>query len=329
MNIPADGIPKAELHVHLEGTAGPDLVRRLAARHGVRLPDGLFTADGAFHWTDFRHFLRAYDMAAGVVRTAEDYREVTRDYLLRCAAEGTIYVEVMASPDHAAAAGLDLAGMVDGVAAGIDEARAATGIEARVILVCLRHGGPDRALAVARAAARLRHPLVTGFGMAGDEAVGHPREFAPAFRTAAEAGLGCTVHAGEACGADSVRAALAELPVRRLGHGVRAAEDPALVDALAARGTVLEVCPTSNVATLVYPDYAGHPLRRLKDAGVRVTLNSDDPPYFGTTIGREYAVAAAHFGFTPDELRAATRTAVEAAFVDEPTRAALRTRVAA
>src|SRR5690606_30527371 len=146
--------------------------------------------------------------------------------------------------------------------------------------------GVERAEAVARLAARHRHPLCTGFGMGGDEAGHPPGPFARAFAVARdEAGLGCTVHAGETAGPDSVRAAL-ELPVTRIGHGVRAIEDPLLVDTLAERGIVLEVCPTSNVATGVYKDYASHPLRRLMAAGIPVTLNSDDPPYFDTSIGR-------------------------------------------
>lgn len=321
--------PKAELHVHLEGTATPDLVRRLAAGHGLTLPPDLFADDGRFRWTDFLQFLRAYDMAASAVRTAEDYRLVTADYLARCAAEGAVYVEVMASPDHAAAVGLAYDGLVDGIAAGIAEARAATGIEARIVMVCLRHLGPEPAVAVARRVAAAPHPLVTGFGMAGDEAVGRAADFAPAFAIAAGAGLACTAHAGEVCGADSVRDAIRALPLARIGHGVRAVEDPDLVREIVDRGLVLEVCPVSNVATGVFPSLAAHPLRRLVAAGVAVTLNSDDPPYFDTSIGREYAEAARHAGLGPAELLAVTRTALSAAFVDEGTRAALLARVAA
>jgi adenosine deaminase len=240
---------KAELHVHLEGTATPDLVRRLAARHAIALPADLFGGDGRFLWTDFLHFLRAYDAAASAIRTADDYRIVTADYLARCAAEGAVYVEVMASPDHAAAVGLGYDGLVDGVAAGIAQARAATGIEARIVMVCLRHLGPGPAVDVARRVAAAPHPLVTGFGMAGDEAVGRAADFAPAFAIAAGAGLACTAHAGEVCGAESVRDAIRSLPLARIGHGVRAVEDPDLVREIVDRGLVLEVCPVSNVAT--------------------------------------------------------------------------------
>ena len=180
---------------------------------------------------------------------------------------------------------------------------------------------------VAKLTAKHQHPLVTGFGMGGDEAGFPPQVFDQAFRIAhEEAGLACNVHAGEAAGPDSVWAALA-LPVGRIGHGVRSIEDPRLVEELASRGTVLEVCPTSNIATRVYPDYAAHPLRRLMAAGVKVTLNSDDPPYFATTIGHEYAVAERHFGLDEAALRQMTRTALDAAFLDEPTRARLLARL--
>jgi adenosine deaminase len=162
--------------------------------------------------------------------------------------------------------------------------------------------------------------------MAGDEAGFPAHDFAEVFQLASGAGLGCTIHAGEWAGADSVRAAL-ELPVTRIDHGVRAIEDPSLVSELAARGTVLDTCPTSNVVLGVYPSYEAHPLPQLRDAGVRVTLGSDDPPYFGATIEGEYDVCSEQMGFSAEDLREITRTAIEAAFCDEALRAALRSRV--
>jgi adenosine deaminase len=163
--------------------------------------------------------------------------------------------------------------------------------------------------------------------MGGDETAFHLSDFLPAFRLAADAGLGCTVHAGEVRGPQSIRAALDVLPVTRLGHGVRAVEDPHLVERIARDGIVLEVCPHSNVATGVYEDMASHPFPALLAAGCKVTLNSDDPPYFATSIGGEYATAAADFSMDDEALRAVTRTALEAAFVGEETRAGLLARV--
>jgi adenosine deaminase len=316
-------IPKAELHVHLEGTAPPALIRRLADRHGVPVPNGVFADEDTFAWTDFLDFLNTYDLAAGLIRTPEDYRDVTFEYLSACAAEGAIYVELIASPDHADAAGLSDAEHFGGIAQGIDDARAAHGIEARIVATAVRQFGVERAEALARRLADDRHPYVVGFNLAGDEAGYPPEPFARAYEIAAGSGLGCTVHAGEHAGAESVRGALT-LPITRMSHGVRAVEDPALVAELAERGIVLEVCPTSNVATGVYRSFDDHPLGALRAAGVRVTLASDDPPYFGASIGGEYAVAREHLGFDEDDLVEMTRVAVEASFAQDAVKASLR-----
>jgi adenosine deaminase len=319
-------VPKAELHVHLEGTAPPELVTRIAARNGLPVPEQMLGSDGRFRYTDFLDFLRTYDLAASVIRTGEDYRDITYEYLCSCAREGAIYTELTASPDHAALVGLSDEEHWDGIARGIDDARRDTGIEGRILISAVRNFGVEQALRVARHAAEHPHPYVVGFSMAGDEA-GYPaHDFVEVFAIAAGAGLGCTIHAGEWAGAESVRAAL-ELPVTRISHGVRAIEDPSLVSELAARGIVLECCPTSNVVLGVFPSYEEHPLPALRDAGIRVTLGSDDPPYFGATIGGEYEVCAERMGFDDDELREITRTAIDAAFCDDDLRAVLLARL--
>jgi adenosine deaminase len=320
-------VPLAELHVHLEGTATPDLVRRLAARNGIEIPPGTIDGD-RFLWRDFLDFLATYDRAASVVRTAADYRDVAFAYLDACAAEGAVYVELTASPDHAAEAGLPYGDMLAGIAQGIDDARAAHGIESRVIVTAVRNLGTDRAESIARTAAEQPHPYVTGFGLAGDEAGFPPGPFARAFDIAHGAGLGLTCHAGEWAGPESVRGALdLPAPVTRLGHGVRAVEDPGLVRELARRGIVLEVCPTSNVVLSAYPGYAAHPFPVLRDAGVRVTLGSDDPPFWQASIGGEYAVARREWGLDDEALRQLTRTAIEAAFVPDGLRSSLLARI--
>jgi adenosine deaminase len=312
-------VPKAELHVHVEGAASPDLVRRIAARNRVSVPERVFTDDGRFAWRDFLDFLETYDAATSVIRTGQDYRDIAYEYLVSCAAEGAIYVELTASADHAAEVGLSDQEHLAALAQGIDDARDATGIEARIVMSCVRHFGPDKAREVARRTVEGRHPYVTGFGMGGDEAGFPPDDFAAAFAIAREAGLGLTVHAGEWAGPDSVRGGLS-LGVSRIGHGVRASEDPELVKELAARGTVLEVCPTSNVVLGLYPSYEAHPLPVLRAAGVPVTLGSDDPPYWNASIGGEYEVAAERMGFDDEALREVTRTALRAAFVEDDVR---------
>jgi adenosine deaminase len=309
-------IAKVELHVHLEGTAPPALIRRLAARNGLPVPEGVFADDGRFAYTDFLDFLETYDRAASVIRTGDDYRDVTHEYLAGCAHQGAVYVELIVSPDHAARVGLSGEEHLDGIGRGIDDARRDHGIEARVVLTAVRNLGVDRVVDVAGYAATRPHPYVVGFNLAGDEANYPAGDFAQAFAIAADAGLGCTVHAGEWDGPPSVRAALA-LPVTRIGHGVRSSEDPALVAELAEREVVLECCPTSNVVLGLFPSFEEHPLPRLREAGVKMTLGSDDPPYFGASIGGEYEICRERFGFRDEDLRDISRTALAAAFCEE------------
>lgn len=317
-------IPKAELHVHLEGTAKPELIRRIADRNGLALPPGLFVDDDTFAWKDFLDFLNSYDLAAGVIRTAQDYRDVVYEYLSDCAAEGAIYVELIASPDHARAVGLTEEEHREGLFQGIDDARRDHGIEGRILVSVVRNFGVEAAERTALEAAAMPHPYVVGFNIAGDEAGYPPPPFTRAFQIAHDAGLGCTAHAGEWGGPGSIRQALALPGITRISHGVRAIEEPALVEELAERGIMLEVCPTSNVVLGVFDDYASHPFPALRDAGVPVTLASDDPPYFGATIGGEYAVAAEHFGLSDADLLAVTESAIEASFADVGLKRSLR-----
>lgn len=312
-------IPKVELHCHLEGSIAPALARELAARNGLALPAGLFGADGHYIWKDFLSFLAAYDRVCTVLRTPRDFGDVIYSYLAGVAAEGAIYVEMFCSPERPAALGISYTAWLEALAEGIDRAQREFGIVGRIIIICIRHLGPERALAMAEAMVAEPHPYVVGFGMGGDEAKFTPADFVPAYRLARDKGYGCTVHAGEVVGPESVWAAIDSLPVTRIGHGVRSADDPALMAELARRGTVLEVCPGSNVALGLYPDRASHPLHRLIASGVPVTLNSDDPPFFHTTLGNEYDMA----GLDDGALRHIARTAVEASFADETTKLGL------
>jgi adenosine deaminase len=324
---PVDGsLPLAELHVHLEGTVPPALIQTLAERNGLKVPDGVFAGPDRFQWVDFLDFLRTYDLAASLIRTSQDYRDITYAYLMGCAAEGAIYVELIVSPDHAASVGLSDEDHYGGIAEGIDDARRDSGIEARMLATAIRNFGVEAALDIVR---REHHPYVVGFNLAGDEA-GYPASlFTEAYEVAAANGLGCTCHAGEHDGAESVRQALALPGITRISHGVRAIEDPRLVEEIAERGIVLEVCPTSNVATRVFESYETHPLRTLHEAGVKLTLGSDDPPYFGATIGGEYAVARERFGLEEGELKVITRTAVQGSFADDAVKRALLNRITA
>ncbi|SSC65756.1 unnamed protein product [Ciceribacter selenitireducens ATCC BAA-1503] len=305
----------------MEGAAPPALTMAQAEKYGVATVG--FVKDGAYVWNDFTSFIACYDFVASVFRTAEDYAALAEAYLLELAAANTIYSELFISPDHGEAVGLSPDDYVGGLAVGILSAKQKTGIECRMVIIGERHLGPENVLARAKWAARFDHPLVTGFNMAGEERMNRVADYAPAFDIVREAGLGLTIHAGELCGAFSVADALDLVKPSRIGHGVRAIEDADLVKRLADLGTVLEVCPGSNIALKVFPDYASHPLRRFVEAGVRVTLNSDDPPFFHTSLAQEYETASTVMGFSEDEINAMTRTAIEAAFVDEPTRQVL------
>jgi len=317
--------PKVELHLHLEGAVPPPLVRDLARARGTDLAR-LFDARGRYRFRGFRDFLRVYEAAAAVLATPADYARATAAVLDERAGDGVIYLEAFLSPDFCG--GGDLGAWRDHVAAIAEAARTrAPAIELRAIVTCIRHFGPARARAVARAAAETAGAFVTGFGLAGDETAGRAADFAWAFDCAREAGLGLTAHAGEWAGPASIRAALEDLGVSRIGHGVRAIEDPTLVEHLAERGVVLEICPASNLALGLFPDYRRHPVGRLLGKGVGVTLATDDPPFFAASLERDYAALADAFGWDAGVFAAINATAARAAFCDGVTRAAILKRL--
>lgn len=312
---------KAELHCHIEGAAAPELVLKQAQKYGKDV--SAIIKDGSFVWHDFTSFLAAYDVASDLFRTEEDYARLADHYLTSLARDGAIYSEIFTSPDHAAKAGLSPQAYTNALGEGMMRARDKTGIEGRMIVTGVRHVGVDSIEAAARFAAKCGHPLVTGFGVAGDERQGEFEDYVRAFEIAREAGLGITIHAGEFGGWESVKAALDHIRPSRIGHGVRAIENPDLVKRIADEGVVLECCPGSNIALKVFDSFETHPFLALQAAGCKVTLNSDDPPYFWTTLKREYDIAATHFGMDDKALTAVTKTAIEAAFVDRKTKTAL------
>ncbi len=320
-------IPKVELHCHFEGTITPDLMCRMARRNGLDVPAKLIDEEGGYVWSSFLEFLTAYDGASSVIRTAQDYRDIAYEYLTSAAREGAIYVEMFTSPDHASEIGIGYVEMNAAIAAGIDDAEHDSGIIGRMIATCVRHLGPERALAVAEQVANNPHRYVVGFGMGGDEGQYTPIDFAPAYDVVFEAGLSCTVHAGEVQGAHSVEDALDALPVVRIGHGVRSIEDPELVARLVEEEITLEVCPGSNLALGLFESAVDHPLKGLMNAGCKITLGSDDPPFFRTTIGCEYDLAANTFGLSEADLRTFTKSGIEAAFADEDIKSILREKL--
>ncbi len=317
-------VPKIELHLHLEGAAPPALVRRLGAEQGKDLT-GLFDETGGYAWSDFTTFLAAYETMSKVFEDPETYADLTEAVLLEQAANGVVYSEIFLSPPSLF--GGDCGRWEAMRAAAEEGADRVQGIDCRFIPVVIRHHGPELALTGTLTMLKAPRGRIRGFGMAGDERAFQPQDFAGCFARAREAGLRLTAHAGEFGGPESVRAALDDLHVERIGHGVRAIEDPALVARLAAESVTLEVCPGSNLALGLYPSIAAHPVAPLREAGCRVTISTDDPPFFRDTMTKEYEALSKTFGWGDADFETLYRTALDAAFCGPETKAALARRL--
>jgi adenosine deaminase len=320
---------KLELHHHLEGAAPPAFICGLAKEKHMDI-SGIFDAQGAYKYVDFWDFLKVYEAATTTLTSPEDYARLTRAVLEESAKSGVVYCETFLSPDFCG--GRDVGAWREYLLAMREAADAAErdmGITLRGIVTAIRHFGPDKARQTAVCAAETVGDFIVGFGLAGDETSGAPADFKWSFDCAREAGLHLTAHAGEWGGPDSVRAVLRDLGVSRVGHGVRAIEDLALVDQLAEQGVVLEVCPGSNVALGVYPSLRKHPIGELHRRGVKVTISTDDPPFFHTTMQAEYAGLHAAFDWDDGVFAEITQTALDAAFCDADTKAKLRKRLEA
>lgn len=319
MNI-AD-LPKVELHLHHEGAAPPDFIRQLAAEKKMDISN-VFDADGGYAYRDFMHFLEVYEAATSTLKTPEDYHRLTLALLEESAKSNVIYCESFISPDFCG--GGDVGAWLEylhAIREAADIAEARHGIVLRGIATCVRHFGPDKARAAARCAAESAGDWLCGFGMGGDEMAGKPADFAYAFDMARESGLRLTSHAGEWGGAQSVRDTLDSLRVERIGHGVQAWDDPDLVERLARENIVLEVCPGSNVFLGVYRHLHDHPIVKLRESGVEVTVSTDDPPFFRTDMNREYRMLNETFGWDAEDFTSLNIAAANAAFCNDETRA--------
>jgi len=320
-------LPKIELHLHHEGAAPPAFIKQLAHEKNVDLSK-VFTPDGGYAFENFVHFLSVYEAASSVLTGPEEFARLTTAILEESAANGVVYTESFISPDFCG--GGDLGAWREYLLA-IQEAAAAAeakhGITLRGVVTAVRHFGPEKSRLSSHCAAETAGTFVTGFGMGGDEAHLTQGAFSYAFDQAREAGLQLTTHAGEVLGPQSVWDAIDDLKVERIGHGVRAIEDPDLVKELVERGVTLEVCPGSNVVLDVYPDFASHPIAKLRDAGVKVTVSTDDPPFFHTTMRREYEELEKAFGWDEEDFRALNATALDAAFCDAETKKTVAKRL--
>jgi len=319
-------LPKAEIHVHLEATISPDLCRKFAKRNKVALSENLFSGQYGYAWKDFYDFIKKYDIITSVIHTPEDYRDLTYNYLKECAAENVLYVEAMISSTHAKLKGMTYKSFLEGVVEGAKLAEQDFGIISRYIMNGIRHLGPESVYKTANEVINNPHPDLVGFGLAGDELHFPPKLFVKTFDMLKENNFSITVHAGEWDGPERIRDAIELLHPTRLGHGVRSIEDPDLVNLIRDLDIVLEVCPTSNIATKIYQDYEKHPIKKLFNQGIKITVNSDDPPFFNASIAGEYEVMK-NLGLSDDELKSLTRNAIKYAFCDNNTKLKLLDRI--
>jgi len=322
-------LPKAELHVHHVGSASPDTVARLAARH----PDSPVPADPQaladyFTFTDFAHFIEVYLSVVDLLRTPEDIWTLTHEVGRDLAAQNVRYAELTMTPYTSIARGIAAEAYVE----AIEDARRAAerdfGLTLQWIFDIPGESGVPAADVTLDTALRLGPESLIGFGLGGPE-IGVPRpQFADHFAQARAAGLHSIPHAGESTGPETIWDSLDHLGAERIGHGIAAAQDPALMERLAADGIALEVCPTSNVRTRSVPSLEEHPLPTLVEAGVTVTINSDDPPMFGTTLNREYEIAADLLGLDAAGIKQLALAAVDASFAPAEVKSALHAEIA-
>ena len=319
------GLPKAELHVHHVGSASPRIVAELAARHEGRSPvpaDPALLAD-FFTFTDFAHFVTVYLSVVDLVRTPEDLWTLTYEVARDLTAQNVRYAELTLTPYTSIVRGIPAEAYCESVEDARRHAEAELGITLRWCFDIPGESGLPAADVTLDTALRLHPEGLVSFGLGGPE-IGVPRaQFAPHFGQALAAGLHSVPHAGESTGPETIWDAVRHLGAERIGHGIAAAQDPALMEHLADRGISLEVCPTSNLRTRSVASMAEHPLPTLFAAGVPVTVNSDDPPMFGTTLNREYEVAAGLLGLDDDGLADLARAAVHASFLDPSGKSAL------
>lgn len=322
-------MPKAELHMHLEGAIEPEQLLALAARNRITVPfESPDAVRAAYSFTDLQSFLDLYYLGLTVLRTEQDFFDVTWSYLERMAAEAVRHAEVFISPQAHLSRGIEFGTMMEPILDAFARARDSFGLSGGCIVGIQRHRTEADALAMIDTALPWRDRII-GLGLGGAEVGNRPGKFTRAFERARDLGWNTMAHAGEEGGPDYVAEALDLLKVDRIDHGVRAAEDEALMRRLAREGTPLTVCPLSNVCLKVYPDLATHSLRRLFEAGVTVTINSDDPPYFGGYLTRNFIETRDALGLDDATVYAIARNGFLAAFVDAKTRGRYLSELAA
>lgn len=324
---PLQSLPKAEVHVHLEGTFEAETLARWAREAGVALPR---PPQRLFEFQGLADFLAFLDWACQLADTPQRLAQLARDFCVRLSQDGTGYADLIINPTHWTAWQGRLRPMLEALDAGFREAEQDGLPPVGLCVSLLRTQTADQAAELVEELIALRHPRVVALSVDGNEAAAGrtgPR-FADAFRRAEAAGLKRTVHAGESSGPEGVRDAIEWLHADRIDHGVRAVEDPALVALLAERRIPLGICPTSNLSLKVYPSLAAHPLDTLRRAGVAVSVNTDDPSLLSTRLPQEYALCAQAYGWGEATVRDVAATSIDACFANDDVKRDLRQRLA-
>ena len=316
------GLPKAELHMHIEGSMEPGLFLRLARRNGVAIRwETEEELSAAYRFDSLQDFLDLYYDGCRVLVKAEDFYDVTRDYLRRAHADRVLHTEMFLGTQGHTSRGIALATVMEGVLGAMDAARAEDGISSGLIAVAQRHRSQEEGLAMLEEL-RPWHDRLLGFGLGGAEVGNPPAKFAEFFRRCRDLGFKVVAHAGEEGPAAYVRESIEVLQVQRIDHGNTCVDDPALVAQLAASRVPLTMCPLSNLKLQVVDTLVAHPLKRLLDAGLCVTVNSDDPSYFGGYVNDNYLASAQALGLDRGDLVQLARNSFEASFIPEAQRRA-------
>jgi len=322
-------LPKAELHLHIEGSLEPELMFALAERNGVSLPyASVEEVRAAYDFTDLQSFLDLYYQGMSVLRTAEDFHDLAMDYFRRASDEGVVHVEMHVDPQAHLARGVELPVVMEGLSLARRRAQRELGMSTALIMAFLRDRPAEEAIAVMESAAPYWE-MLDAVGLDSAERGNPPAKFVEVFERARQLGIARVAHAGEEGPPAYIREALDLLDVSRIDHGVRCLEDPDLVARLRDEGVVLTVCPLSNVRLRVVECMTDHPLPQLLDAGLRLTLNSDDPAYFGGGMLANFTACHEAFGWSKEIFIQLAETAIDAAFISEARRLELHRQLAA
>lgn len=322
-----EGLPKVELHLHIEGSLEPDLMFALAQRNKIAIPfKTVEEVREAYNFTNLQDFLDIYYQGMNVLQTEQDFYDLTMAYLKKIAAQNVVHTEIFFDPQGHTSRGVAFETALNGITKALDDGQKKMGISSHVIMCFLRHLDEDSAMETLEQALPYKDRIL-GVGLDSSE-VGHPpSKFERVFAKARQEGFKIVAHAGEEGPPEYVWEALNLLKVNRLDHGNRSLEDAALVKKLVADGTALTVCPLSNLKLCVVKDMAAHPLKKMLDLGLKATINSDDPSYFGGYMNENYMAVTEALGLEEAHLLALTRNSVEASFLEPAEKAALRGKI--